>query len=45
MQGHGVEISAEVAVRACVYRRQDVLARGVMRWLPMRKRGFLEELE
>jgi hypothetical protein len=44
-QGHGVANSARVALRACVYGREDVLARGVMRWFPMRKRGLLEELE
>ena len=47
MRGHGVAVAADlpVAMRACVCRRPDVLARGVMRWFPFRKRGFLKELE
>ena len=45
MAGHGVGIGGDTVARACVCRRQDVLARGWMRWYPLRKRGFLEELE
>jgi type IV secretory pathway protease TraF len=44
-EGHGYGGVADVIALTCVYGRRDLLARGVMRWLPMRKRGFLEELE
>jgi len=45
--GHyeGAAAAAQVTVRGCVYERQDVLARGWMRWYPLRRRGLLEELE
>ncbi len=43
--GYGVARAAEVNLRACVYQRPDVLARGVMRWFPIWNRGFLEALE
>jgi type IV secretory pathway protease TraF len=36
---------AAVPYEACICSRQDVLARGVMRWFPFRKWGYLEELE
>jgi hypothetical protein len=39
------DAGAPVDPRNCVYNRRDVLARGVMRWWPLRKRGFLEEFE
>jgi hypothetical protein len=42
---HGYGGHADVISLTCVYGRQDLLARGVMRWLPLRKRGFLKELE
>jgi hypothetical protein len=44
-QVHGVQVTPEVAAGNCVYRREDVLARGVMRWSPFWKRGFLKEFE
>jgi hypothetical protein len=43
-QGHGQGGASEIKL-ACVHGRPELLARGVMRWLPMRKRGFLKELE
>jgi hypothetical protein len=45
LEGHGLGLTAEMASRACIYDRADLLARGVMRWLPVRKRGFLKALE
>ncbi|MGO8702319.1 MAG: hypothetical protein ACLQVA_00770 [Candidatus Brocadiia bacterium] len=44
-QVHGVEVAPEVAIGNCVYRRGDLLARGVMRWSTIWKRGFLKEFE
>jgi hypothetical protein len=44
-QVHGGVVGINAKFSDCVYDRRDVLARGVMRWLPMRKRGFLEALE
>jgi hypothetical protein len=49
-EGHGfADLGNVVTVKAtaydCVYPAQDVLARGVMRWSPIRNRGFLKELE
>ena len=42
----GAKSPPEVAIaRLRLRAARDVLARGVMRWFPMRKRGFLKELE
>ncbi len=41
----GSKCAPEVAIGNCVYRRGDLLARGVMRWSPIWKRGFLKEFE
>jgi hypothetical protein len=44
-EGYGYGGHADVISLTCLYGRHDLLARGVMRWLPLRKRGFLKELE
>jgi len=41
----GRVVTVRVAALDCVYPGQDVLARGVMRWSPIWRRGFLKELE
>jgi len=41
----GLAARVAVALRGCVYHRPELLARGVMRWFPLRRRGFLKELE
>ncbi len=45
VQIHGHVQTGGVAGYACVYGSQDVLARGVIRWSPFWKRGFLKEFE
>jgi type IV secretory pathway protease TraF len=44
-EGHGYGGAADVIALTSIYQRPDLRARGVMRWLPIRKRGFLKELE
>ena len=38
-------LAHELALGACKFDRGRLLARGFMRWFPLRKRGFLKELE
>jgi len=45
IDSHGMTVPDKDVISVCLLPKRDIEARAIMRWLPLRRRGFLEEIE